>query len=77
MRHRRLRRRYGRAKRGSGAVRYYRIIVNRFGPAAVAYDYKGASVNLINGSWSAGDTVESVRRAAHKAWPNAKDRTPR
>jgi hypothetical protein len=73
-RHSALRRRYGRARRGSGKVRWFRVIADHRGPTAIAHDYKGASVNLINGLWSAGDTVESVRRAARREWPDAQER---
>ena len=53
-------------KRG-GKPRYFYIEVSHLGPSAVAIDYKGASVNLINGDRK--ETVESIRRAAHKHWP--------
>jgi hypothetical protein len=75
MRRRTLRRRYGRAKAGSGKVQWFRVVAAKYGPEAWAYDYRGRTVNAINGVWGE-DTVESVRRAARKHWPDAKDKTP-
>jgi len=68
-----LRRRYGHARERK--IRYFRVLAGRLGPTAVAYDSQGRSVNVINGVWGQ-DTVESVRRAALKHWPEARDRTP-
>lgn len=69
----RLHRRYGRAKAGSGKVRTFAVIAGKYGPEAVAYDYNGRSVNVINGTWGK-DTVEDLFRAAKKHWPQAKER---
>jgi hypothetical protein len=68
-----LKRRYGRAKAGSGKIKAFRIVTSRFGPEAHAYDYRGHVVNVINGVWGK-DTAEEVRRAARKHWPSAKER---
>ena len=64
--------RFGSAKRGGGKVRWYEVYTDRLGPTAVAYDYKGASVNVINGGRD--HTEADVRRAARKAWPDAPER---
>lgn len=69
----RLRARYGHARKRT--IRYFRVLATRLGPTAVAYDSRGRSVNVINGTWK-DDSIESVHRAALKHWPHAKDRTP-
>lgn len=73
---RRLRRRFGRAKAGTGKVRAYDAWAGAHGPSIRAYDARGRVVNVINGSWSKGDTIDSVRREARKHWPDARDKTP-
>jgi hypothetical protein len=61
-----------RSPRGSGRGRYFYITQGRLGPTAVLIDYKGASINVINGDRS--ETVESIRRVAHKHWPGLPER---
>ena len=58
--------------RGSGKPHHFYIVVGRLGPSAVAVDYKGASVNVINGNRD--ETVETIRRAAHKHWPGLREK---
>ena len=70
-----LKTRYGHAKVGSGKVQSFRIVATKYGPEAWAYDYRGRVVNAINGVWGK-DTIDEIRRAAHKHWPSAKDKTP-
>ena len=67
-----LKRRYGHAR--AAKVRYYRIVVDRLGYTARAYDARGRSVNYIYGGPSA--SISEIRAAARKAWPDAKDKTP-
>lgn len=70
-----LRKRYGHGRAGSGKVRSYRAVSEKGGPAVIAYDARGRVVNAINGRW-AEDTIEAVLRAAAKAWPDARNKTP-
>lgn len=71
MRFRFGRRRYGRAK--AAAVKYYRIISTKLGLTVLGYSSSGRVVNSINGTLS--DSVSTMRAAARKHWPLAKDRT--
>jgi hypothetical protein len=68
-----LKRRYGRTKAGSGKVHTFAVIATKFGPTAVAYDYRGRSVNVINGTWGK-DTIEDLYRLAKRHWPSAKEK---
>jgi len=68
-----LKKRYGHARAGSGKVRTFAVIATKFGPTAVAYDYRGRSVNVINGRWGE-DTIEDLYRLAKMYWPGAKEK---
>jgi hypothetical protein len=58
--------------RREAAVKRYEIIRTRLGPTAIAYAASGRVVNVINGGKN--DTIETVRLAAMKHWPNAKEK---
>lgn len=50
----------------------YAIKETRLGPNAVLYDSEGRSINVISGDKT--DSVMSIRKAAEKWWPNAREK---